>query len=82
MVGLDTHVSRFLKLHLEHGLVSHCLVHLVLLRVAVHGGSALAKLTILERDELLLMGEAVADVGVVMAGILYYLIQEVLVVDL
>ena len=75
-------MSRFLKLYLEHGLVSHCLVHLVLLRVTVHGGSALAKLTILERDELLLMGEAIADVGVVVAGILHYLIQEVLVVDL
>lgn len=82
MVGLDTHVSRFLKLNLEHGLVSHGLVHLVLLRVAVHGGSTLAKLTILERDELLLMGEAVSDVGVIVAGILHYLIQEVLVVDL
>ena len=75
-------MGRLLKLYFEHGLVSHSLMHLVLLRVAVHGGSALAKLTILESNELLLMGEAVADVRVIMAGILNYLIQEVLVVDL
>ena len=82
MVGLDAHMGRLLKLYLEHGLVSHGLVHLVLLGVAVHSCSSLAKLTILERDELLLMGEAVSDVGVIVASILHYLIQEVLVVDL
>lgn len=75
-------MGRLLKLHLEHGLVSHGLVHLVLLLVAVHGSSTLAKLTVLERNELLLMGEAVADVGVIMARILHHLIQVVLVVDL
>ena len=75
-------MSRLLKLYLEHGLVCHGLVHLVLLRVAVHGRSPLAKLTILVRDELLLVGEAVANVGVIVAGILHNLVQVVLVVDL
>ena len=75
-------MSRLLELYLEHGLVGHGLVHLVLLRVAVHGRSPLAKLTVLVRDELLLVGEAVANVGVIVAGILYNLVQVVLVVDL
>ena len=82
LVGLDAHMGRLLKLYLEHGLVSHGLVHLVLLGVAVHSCSSLAKLTILERNELLLVVEAVADVGVVMAGILHDLVQVVLVIDL
>ena len=48
----------------------------------MQGRSTLGQLTILVRDELLLVIKTVADVGVVMALVGHHLVEEVLVVDL
>ena len=57
-------------------------MHQVLLPVAVQGRSTLGKLLVLVRQELLLVIETIANVGVVHAFVLHNTAQEVLVVCL
>lgn len=82
LVGLDANESSLLHLDLEHGLVCHGLVDLVLLAVAVEGSSTLGKLFALVGKELLLVVETVRDVAVVVPLVLDHAIKEVLVLSL
>ncbi len=82
MVRLDTNHSCFFELNFHKGLVSHRLVHLVLLTVTMHGRGSLGEFALLVRQKLLLVIQAILHVAVIVTFVLYKLLEVVFIVDL